>query len=137
MVRVEASGHPPPDGRPGSGAVRWLGHVPTLAELYARPCVVVSTNPAGHGVQNKLWEAFQARRPIVAFDAALHWAPVLPWIHRVHSPGEFGSVLRTALETDHDTGSRGPDAPGPPPVPAGRTAPVPARSIPSARGRRG
>jgi hypothetical protein len=85
-----------------------------LQELYSRPCVVVSTQPADHGIQNKLWEAFQARRPIVAFDSALQWAPELPWIHRVRADEEFGPVLRTALERNYDTGAEVPTVPGRP-----------------------
>jgi len=116
-VPVEVSGEPPADDPQAAPGLRWLGYVPTLHELYARPCVVVSTNPASHGVQNKLWEAFQARRPVVAFDYALHWAPRVPWIHRVPSREEFGRILRAALETDHDTGA---GVPEPEPEPGSR-----------------
>jgi hypothetical protein len=108
-VPIEISGTAPAGEPPG--AVRWLGHVPTLHELYARPCVVVSTNAAAHGVQNKLWEAFQAWRPIVAFEAALHWAPEVPWIHRIRRREDFGPGLRRALEMEYDTGTGAPLSP--------------------------
>lgn len=105
-VPVEVTGDPPVDALPGADDVVWLGRVPSLVELYDRRCVVVSTNPGGHGVQNKLWEAFQARRPIVAFDQALHWAPERNWIRRVPQGGDFGAALLDALGRRYDTGGR-------------------------------
>jgi len=105
-ARVEVTGSPPAEFADEDGIV-WLGHVPTLAELYDRPCVVLSTNPSAHGVQNKLWEAYLARRPVVAFGSALHWAPELPWIHRVDTWDQLWSVLTAALDEHHDTPERG------------------------------
>jgi hypothetical protein len=100
---IQITGQPSPDIWTDDAVVEWLGYVPSLTELYDRPCVVVSTNPSDHGVQNKLWEAYQARRPIVAFEQSLHWAPQAPWIHRVTSAEEFGPVLRAALAQRYDT----------------------------------
>ncbi|MGY1769923.1 glycosyltransferase [Blastococcus sp. SYSU D00813] len=106
-ARVEITGDRPADTPAGIAEWHWLGRVPSIADVYDRPAVVVSTNPASHGVQLKLWEAVQARRPVIAYASALQWAPEVDWVHRVRDRDDFADRLRSVLLGTTPGGARG------------------------------
>jgi hypothetical protein len=107
-VPIDLYGPPLPNDLKLTPSITYKGWSPSLASVYEGQTVVFAPNISGMGIQNKVWEAIWAGRPVLVGADAAGALSTSEWVRTFAEKDDLEPALRDLIQSKALTGiSRG------------------------------
>lgn len=97
-IAVDLYGPLPPSDLYLGSSVTYCGWAPMLSSVYEGQTAVFAPNISGMGVQNKVWEAVWAGRPVLVGEEAAGSLIESPWVHTFQSKEDLRGALLDLIQ---------------------------------------